>query len=305
MITPVRPMLAVAAEPFDSPEYLFEIKWNGIRALAAAEGSAWQLWGRELADYRPRYPELAGLARLPAGTVVDGELVQLEQGRPSLEALLSRHQLVQPLLIQQRSQRRPVCYVLFDVLSARGHGLLGQPLTVRREVLQELVAGLQEPHVVLSEVVPERGRSFLAQAVAQGHEGVMAKHHASRYGPGRRSAAWKKLKPWQTLLAVAIGFVPGRHGLRRLLVAAPRAGRLQYVARLSTSFSAAERIRLQAYLASQVRAQPLVRCPGRAVWVEPVLYCRLRFLDWTAAGRLRGASFLRTLEPTAARAAFG
>jgi bifunctional non-homologous end joining protein LigD/DNA ligase-1 len=304
MITPVRPMLAVAAEPFDSPEYLFEIKWNGIRALAAAEGSDWQLWGRELADYRPRYPELAGLARLPAGTVVDGELVRLEQGRPILEALLSRHQLVQPRLIQQRSQCQPVCYVLFDVLAARGHCLLGQPWTARREILQELVAGLQEPHVVLSEVVPGSGRAFLARAVAQGHEGVMAKHHASRYGPGRRSAAWKKIKPWQTLVAVAIGFVPGRHGLRRLLVAAPRAGRLQYVARLHTGFSVAERVRLQAYLAKRVRSQPLVRCPGRAVWVEPVVYCMVRCLEWTAAGRLRGASFLRTLEHEAARVAF-
>jgi ATP dependent DNA ligase domain len=78
----IRPMLAVRAEPFDSPEYLFEVKWNGVRALAAREGTAWHLWGRKQADYRPRYPELAALSRLADGTVLDGEIVLLHNGWP-------------------------------------------------------------------------------------------------------------------------------------------------------------------------------------------------------------------------------
>src|SRR2546423_11741175 len=94
------PMLAVPGEPFDSAEYLFEVKWNGIRALAAGHKQGWDLWGRELADYRSRYPEMQILAALPPGTIVDGELVLLSRGLPDLEAILARHQLSQPAKIQ-------------------------------------------------------------------------------------------------------------------------------------------------------------------------------------------------------------
>ena len=85
MLPQVMPMLAVAAEPFDSPEYCFEIKYDGVRALAAVDETGWRLWGRERADYTARYPELEVLRRLPAGTLVDGELVAFDaDGRPHL-----------------------------------------------------------------------------------------------------------------------------------------------------------------------------------------------------------------------------
>jgi ATP-dependent DNA ligase len=77
MLPQLLPMLAVSATPFDAPEYSFEVKWDGIRALAAVEATAWRLWGRKRADYTARYPELDGLRRLSAGTLLDGELVAL------------------------------------------------------------------------------------------------------------------------------------------------------------------------------------------------------------------------------------
>jgi bifunctional non-homologous end joining protein LigD len=88
MLPRLLPMLATPARPFDDPAYLFEIKWDGVRALAAVEEGGWRLWGRGLADYTARYPELACLRGLPAGTLVDGELVVLEDGRPDLASLL-------------------------------------------------------------------------------------------------------------------------------------------------------------------------------------------------------------------------
>jgi ATP-dependent DNA ligase len=290
-------MLAVSSEPFDSPEYFFEVKWNGIRALAALEDGKWQLWGRDLADYRLRYPELDGLRRLPAGTVIDGELLLLPRGLPDLDALLARHQRVAPAQSQHLSQVQPVTYVVFDVLHARGHCLLGQPLQCRRQVLHDLVAELHDPRVVLSEGVLGKGKVFFAQAVAQGQEGVMAKHVASRYQPGRRSAAWRKIKPAHTVAAVVIGFVPGRSGVRRLLVAAPQHGALRYIGSLSAGLTNDERRRLQSCLAQCVRPRPVVPCRRKAVWIEPMWYCQARFLEWTPSGYLRGASFRGWLEP--------
>jgi bifunctional non-homologous end joining protein LigD len=94
MLPRVMPMLAVAAEPFDSTEYSFEIKYDGVRALAAVEEGGWQLWGREQVGYTARYPDLDVLRRLPAGTLVDGELVAFDaRGRPDLRTLLRRYGL--------------------------------------------------------------------------------------------------------------------------------------------------------------------------------------------------------------------
>src|SRR5476651_2584692 len=122
------PMLAVRGEPFDSSEYLFEVKWNGIRALASrSHGSqpagGWDLWGRDLADYRCRYPEMQVLAALPPGTILDGELVLLSEGVPDLDAILARHQLSHPAKIQLCSRQQPVTYVVFDLLAHQGRPL--------------------------------------------------------------------------------------------------------------------------------------------------------------------------------------
>jgi len=295
MITPFLPMLATRGEPFDSPEFLCEVKWNGVRALAASAEGGWQLWGRDLADYTLRYPELDIVRRLPAGTVVDGELVLLRAGVPDLETMLARHQLTCSARIRQHSRAEPVTYVVFDALFHQGRSLLAEPLHCRRQVLQQLVERLQDPQFVFSEGIVGFGQAFFEQAVAQGQEGVVAKHLASPYLPGRRSSAWRKIKPARLLPCVIVGFVPGRQGVRHLLVAAARDGQLQYVASIRCGFTPAVRTRLDALLPGLIRAQPVVHCPERATWVQPEVYCQVRFLEWTHAGRLRGASFQRLL----------
>jgi ATP-dependent DNA ligase len=244
MIEPFAPMLAARAEPFDSPEYLFEVKWDGVRALAAGEGGGWRLWGRELADYRPRYPELAALAGLPAGTVLDGEVVLLEGGRPDLGCLLARHARASARAVAALGRQRPVSYVVFDAPYDRGRCLFGLPLERRREVARERVAALGSPRVVFSEGVVGSGRAFFEQAVGGGQEGVVAKHRASGYRPGRRCACWKKVKPWGYVPAVIIGYLPGRQGVRGLLVAALHEGQLHYAADLRNGLSGPVRCQL-------------------------------------------------------------
>ena len=178
MIAPVLPMLAAQAKPFNSAEYFFEVKWDGVRALAAVEEGGWRLWGRGLADYRPRYPELAVLTALPSGTLVDGELVVFRDGLPRLGDVLQRHQLVDSLKIRQASRQRPVNYVLFDLLAVRGRCLLREPFLIRRGLLRDLLNEHKLAPLRLSDGVAECGERFFAQAVAQGHEGVIAKKAA-------------------------------------------------------------------------------------------------------------------------------
>jgi ATP-dependent DNA ligase len=195
MLPKLLPMLAVPAEPFDAPEYSFEVKWNGVRALAAVEKSGWQLWGRERADYTARYPELDVLRHLPAGTLVDGELVVLDaDNRHDLRRLLRRHGLTDPWRIRQARHWCPVQYVLFDLLYHAGRSLIHEPLVRRRELLAALCRRLDVAEVRFSDAVVGAGRTLYEAAVVRGHEGVIAKHLASAYRPGRRSAAWRKIK---------------------------------------------------------------------------------------------------------------
>jgi bifunctional non-homologous end joining protein LigD len=252
MMSPLLPMLATAASPFDSGDYLFEVKWDGVRALAGIEKKRWRLWGRELADYDGRYPELEVLRRLPAGTIVDGELVAWQDQRPDLPALLRRHQLANPARIRHASRQSPVHYVLFDLLFLRGQSLLQETLRQRRSLLHEMLAKIDAPPLLFSEGVTPFGKAFFDHAVAKGQEGVMAKHQSSRYLPGQRSAAWKKIKPMRIVLL----------------------GRLR----------------------QRQRSTPVLACPHQAVWVEPELFCRVRFLQATPGGRLRGASFAGWLD---------
>ena len=298
MTLTVPPMLAVTAEPFDSTEHLFELKWDGVRALAATESGGWRLWGRQPVDYQPRYPELEVLRRLPAGTVVDGELVLFRQGRADLAALQGRHQLVHPRKIRYASRYKPVSYLLFDLLYWQGESLCGQPLSERRKRLEELLARYGEPELVFSQGIVGPGRAFFEQAISQGHEGVMAKQLTSSYMPGRRNAAWRKIKPRRSIPCVIIGYTQGRNGVATLLVAAPWNGTLQYVAELFSGIRDQQRKELARRLSPDVCGQPIVACPKpqKALWVEPKYFCHVRYFQRTALGRLRDASFYGLLD---------
>jgi bifunctional non-homologous end joining protein LigD len=196
MLPKLLPMLAVPATPFDSAECSFEIKWDGIRALAAVEETGWRMWGRERADYTDRYPELDVLRRLPAGTLVDGELVAFDpHGRPDLPRLLRRHGLTDPWRIAQAKRWCPVRYVVFDLLYHAGRCLLHEPLARRRELLTKIGERLHVQEVIFSPGIVGAGTALYVAALAEGHEGVMSKHLASTYRPGRRSTTWRKIKP--------------------------------------------------------------------------------------------------------------
>jgi ATP-dependent DNA ligase len=299
MIDSLLPMLAVSAPPFDSDDYFFEVKWDGVRALAAVEGGRWHLWGRKLADYDGRYPELDVLRRLPSGTVVDGELVIFSKGRPDLNAILRRHQQIHPVRIRHGGLHTPAHYVLFDILYHQGRSLLREPFVQRRAILAEALAQLNVPQLVLSEGTANCGRDYFERIVAMGHEGVMAKLQNSRYLPGQRSAAWRKIKPAQILPFVIIGYTPFRDGLHSLLVANAHRGGLRYVGQITRGFSNLLRTELARRLAPIRRPRPVVACSRHADWVDPELYCRVRFLQWTSHGHLRGASFAGLIEDRA------
>jgi bifunctional non-homologous end joining protein LigD len=186
--------------------------------------------------------------------------------------------------------------VLFDLLSLRGQALLKEPLTHRRSLLRELLDQVKDPLLAYSDGIVGAGRTFFDKVVAEGHEGVMAKHHASRYLPGQRSSSWRKIKPALIVPCVIIGYQAGRSGVHHLCVATVREDGLRYVGQLTRGFTASQAVELEKRLAPSRRLRSVTPCPHRACWVEPELYCRVQSQGWTRHGRLRHAVFRGLLE---------
>jgi ATP-dependent DNA ligase len=189
----VPPMLAKPGVPFDSPDHLFEVKWDGTRVLAFVDSHGYRLVNRHRADVTERYPELGFLNDLPAGIVLDGEVVVLRQSKPDFGLLLSRNQTRASLKIQSLARTFPATYVVFDLVYHRFESLQALPLLARRQRLETVVRVCANSRLVFSEGIVGPGRAFFEAVCQKGLEGVVAKRLDGRYRPGRR--AWIKIKP--------------------------------------------------------------------------------------------------------------
>lgn len=192
----IEPMLAAKADaPFDSQGHLFEIKWDGIRCLAFVEGGRVRLQSRQLTEITHQFPELAGLGRLPSGTVLDGELVVFAKEKPSLRAIQTRALLQNCFRIQHLSCAAPVSYMVFDLLFLSGKPLITAPLSERRAALIKLHEQFPSPGFLVSEGLRQCGRKLFALIMRNGLEGMMAKRMDGSYLPGKRCQHWLKIKP--------------------------------------------------------------------------------------------------------------
>ena len=302
----IRPMLACLGKlPRDDAAHGYEIKWDGVRAIAHVDAGHFTLTGRNGSDFTPRYPELRELARTAGARrmVLDGEVVAFDaEGKPSFELLQSRMHLASDAAVRRRMNDVPVAYVIFDLLWLEGHSTLALPYRQRRKLLAEL--DLTGPSWRTPAHREGDGAALLEASEAQGLEGIVAKRLDSPYEPGRRSRAWIKVKNHCVQELVIGGFTPGEGGrssaLGALAVGVHDAdGRLRYAGKVGTGFS-------ESTLAIVVRELNPLRSedspfegrqpPRGTVFVEPRLVARVEFREWTRAGTLRAPSF-KGLQP--------
>lgn len=320
VMLPPAPMLAASAPaPFDSEAYTFEVKWDGVRCLAVAENGSTRLFSRTGKEMTRQFPELAELHRAVAGdtTVLDGELCVLNGTVPDFHRVQRRLVLGTDIAVAQAAEKHPALYVVFDLLRIDGHDMTGQPLSTRRRALEDSWRG--NDYAILSAAVPTRGKHLYAAAVAQGLEGIVAKRTDSPYVAGRRTDYWLKIRHELELDGVVGGYVPKGAADFKSLAIGLHTGKsspirssappLVYVGHVGTGFSA--RLRgdiVRRLLPLRSDASPFIHSfdvsgdhkAGRpdnqpltdTVWVRPELVCRLRYLQFTPAGRLRHPVFL-------------
>jgi bifunctional non-homologous end joining protein LigD len=297
----VKPMAATLATdiPTDDEHWGYEIKWDGIRAIAYCEVGSLRLESRTLRDITATYPELRALAGElgSSDAVLDGEVVAFDDdGNPSFERLQGRMNLASESAVRRRMGDTPVTYMLFDVLYLEGRSLIDLPYTDRRERLEAL--GLQGAHWQTPSYHRGDGGKLLDLTRERGLEGLVAKRLDSKYVPGRRTRAWLKVKNLMGQELVVGGWLPGQ-GRRTGTIGALLVGyneeedgerHLRYAGRVGTGFSDEELDRLHGLLEPlQTKKTPFSgrQPPRRARFVEPKLVAQIAFREWTRARTLR------------------
>jgi len=296
------PMLASPGTlPTDDDEWSYEFKWDGVRALARVEGGRLRLHSRKGNDITVTYPELRPLGEELGSTQVwlDGEIVAMQDGRPSFSALQQRMHVHNDRQARGLASSVPVTYLVFDVLYLDGRSCVDLPYTERRELLAGLE--LRGPSWNISPSFDGDGAAVVETAREQELEGVIAKRRSSRYFPGRRTADWVKITEVLTIEVLIGGWRPGegrRSGtIGSLMLGVPTDAGLRYVGQVGTGFTD------EALAALHDQLKPLVqkgspfandvprdRAKG-ATWLSPEVVGEVEFRNWTSDGRLRAPSW--------------
>lgn len=286
---PAEPMLAtLGKEPFNDPDWRFEIKWDGIRAFARCRRGAVTLISRNGRDLTRQYPELARFSDPAANAALDGEIVTLDrQGRSSFHRLQQRMNLAGERDIARAATKFPVVYYAFDLLSLGRRDLKPRPLAERKAQLAKL--DWRDPWRYADDVAGD-GVGLFRQAQAHGLEGIVAKRADAPYQPGR-SRQWLKFKIHRRQEVVIVGYTDpqgSRTDFGALLIAVYDPDRKAFVpaGKVGTGFDAATRAAILR------RLHPLGPARGGLHPVKPELVAEVKFAEWTPDGSMRAPVFL-------------
>jgi bifunctional non-homologous end joining protein LigD len=297
-VVSITPMLAVTGPLPIGPGWVYEFKWDGVRAIAVLRDGAVRLFARSGAEITTAYPDLVHAAAAPVDAVLDGEVVLMdESGHPSFTLLAERMHVRERGRAARLAAALPVTYMVFDVLELDGRDLRRLPYAQRREILERLP--MPGPRWLVPPQFAD-GPATLAAARENALEGVVAKRLDAPYREGARTGEWVKIKLDRTGEFVVGGWRPGARRLGAMLVGMPvPGGGLAFRGRVGGGISGASERALLAQL-EPLRtdrspfADPLPREDAKdAVWVRPELVVELRYGNRTPDGRLRFPRFLR------------
>jgi bifunctional non-homologous end joining protein LigD len=285
-----KPMLAsLTGSSFNDPSWIFEIKWDGYRAIAEITKNKVELYSRNGLSFKQLYPAVVeALKKLKVKVVLDGEIVVFnEQNKPDFQKLQQFGEVKKGSLV----------YYVFDCLSVDGQSITNLPLIERKQILKELLH--ENETIRYADHVIENGIEFFSEIRALDIEGVIAKRADSVYHPGKRSPDWLKIKNHNTQEAIIAGYTEPR-GSRlyfgALILAIFQDGKLKYIGHTGTGFANRTLLDLHKKL------QPLKRVTSpfdskvplnaRVTWVEPELVCNIKFTEITQGGILRHPVFM-------------
>lgn len=285
------PMLGTLHDkPFDSDGWLFEIKWDGYRAIADVDYSSVKLISRNKKSFNELFPPIvSALQQLNLNAVLDGEVVAVDEDG------VSQFQLLQ---MWNKEQQGALQYVVFDILWLNGIDLTKKPLIKRKKILADVLKDAP-PSIIYSDHVVARGKEFFHLAARNKLEGVMAKRCSSTYQVGKRSKDWLKIKVTRRQEVVIGGWTEPREtrsDIGALILGVHEGDKLVYVGHTGTGMNSACRIDLLERLqklertSSPFKTEP--KTNEKPHWVQPELVCEVKFTEWTRDGSMRHPVFI-------------
>ncbi|HEY8160594.1 MAG TPA: DNA ligase D [Methylobacter sp.] len=293
----IPPMLAKETkQPFDDKDWIFEIKWDGYRAIAELNKAEVTLYSRNGNLFNAKYPEITdALAQMDVEAVIDGEIVVMdEQGNPNFQ------------LLQHYSEQRshPIYYYVFDILKINNQSVMELPLVKRKELVRTLIQlrTLIKKNGIIkySDHIEEKGKEMFALMAERNMEGIMAKKADSPYLPGQRTADWLKIKYRKTTDAIICGFTEPegeRKYFGALILGLMQGNTIKYIGHTGTGFdksllkSLYEQLKPLATYQSPFNETIKTNTP--VTWVKPELVCEVEFTEKTRDGMLRNPAFIR------------
>lgn len=288
------PMLATRwPQPFDHPDWWFEVKWDGVRVIVAFDGADVSLRSRRGLRMDDIYPEFTRF-RFDRPTVVDGEIVALGEGGAPSFSLLQQRMNVRGAKARTLVDQVPLTLMAFDLLH-HGAPLVDEPIEDRWVRLGEIVP----PNMVVSPATREHGQAVFAAVVDRGLEGIVAKKAGSRYKPGTRAEEWRKVVHRTSARFVVGGYLPGQRGrsttFASLMLGLWDDGRLRFVGSAGSGFDDHALRHIRAALDQMERPTspftPDPTIPRQAKWVEPTLVAVVEYREWTHDHHLRAPVF--------------
>ena len=300
---PIPPMMAKDGKPFDSPNHLFETKWDGLRAILFLRQKKLELQNRNLRDVTVSYPELQSLPETinAKSAILDGEVVVLnEKGIPDFGRLQNRFGHTDLKRIDILQHTIPTTYVAFDLLHLDGKDIIKEPLKERKRKLRKIVT--EGPHFLYADHVEDQGSTFYAECRKLGIEGIIAKELTSTYSPGLRSSSWTKIKGSRFVDTIIVGYSAGE-GARAstfgsLVVAMYNEHeKLVHVGNVGGGFDNRTLVEVDSMIRRLVTKTPLItepiEAPSPVTWVRPQLVCEVEYGQFTKDRMLRFPRFHR------------
>ena len=324
----VKPMLSTLVDkPFDNEDWVFEVKWDGVRSILFLHKSKriLELQSRNGKSITHRYPELvkalsfstpssSSVIKCKESTVLDGEIVVLDKknGIPSFQSHQRRMNVDFIKEIENLSKEIPATYYFFDILYLDGINLQGLPFLERRKILSHVI-DKENARIKISHFIEEKGQKVFDTTKSMGLEGLVAKHKSSKYVQGIRSRDWLKIKHIKTQDCVVIGYTRGEGNRENyfgslLLAVYDNNSKFRFVGHTGSGFDFIQLDKIyKKLLAMRIDKCPIDYVPYTnrdPTWIRPELVAEIKFSDWTSEKIMRAPIFLRFREDKSPRDCF-
>jgi bifunctional non-homologous end joining protein LigD len=303
---PFKPMEPkVENKPFDSQDFLFQVKWDGVRCLSYIYDDTIELYNRKLNRRTLQYPEIVDMAKkiFPKQTIIDGEIIAFdEKNKPNFRRVLKRDLVKSNDNIKTLLNNIPVFYMVFDIIYYRGKDLTGVSLNKRLELLEELIP-LENKVIKNVESFYYKGISLFGAVKNQELEGIVAKKVDSPYLIGEKTDLWKKIKVWKDIVAVIGGWVSKMGEIRSLLLGLYNDNdELYYIGNASSGVRQSDWLTLQNYFElKRLTESPFINPPRKVKgeeinWIIPEVCVKIEFLEWTEDFSIRNPKVISFID---------